>query len=61
MATNRVKMRLSGTEQELQAWLNYLKLLQDKEHIKMYGDEKLYAGRSDNDTYRCYVEVDLLI
>jgi hypothetical protein len=61
MATNRVKMRLSGTEQELQAWINYLKALESKEHIKIYEGGKLYQNRGSDDIYRCYMEVDLLL
>lgn len=61
MATNRVKLRLSGTEPELHAWLSYLKLLQDKKHINILEEGKLYKNRGDSEIFRLYLEVDLLL
>ncbi|TWH42503.1 hypothetical protein CAL7102_06165 [Dulcicalothrix desertica PCC 7102] len=54
-------MRLSGTESELHAWLSYLKLLQDKKHVNILEEGKLYKNRGESEIYRIYLEVDLLL
>lgn len=61
MAINRVNVRLSGTEPELHAWLSYLKLLQEKKHINILEEGKLYKNRGESEIYRIYCQLELLL
>jgi len=56
---HRVKMRLSGTESDLKAYLYLLRAMDRKGLIEILEESELYKNRGDSKIYRVYLEVNL--
>jgi len=56
---HRVKMRLSGTESDLKAYLYLLRAMDRKGLIEILEESEPYKNRGDSKIYRVYLEVNL--
>ena len=56
---HRIKMRLSGTESDLKAYLYLLRAMDRKGLIEILEESEPYKNRGDSKIYRVYLEVNL--
>ena len=56
---HRVKMRLSGKESDLKAYLYLLRAMDRKGLIEILEESEPYKNRGDSKIYRVYLEVNL--
>ncbi len=55
-----IKMRLSGTKEDLEKWAWFLELIESKDMITILDkSEKLYPNRGESVYYRAYFEIKL--
>ena len=59
--SNRIKMRLMGTEEDLQRWLWFVEKMQERGLINIIENSKPYKNRGQSQQYRHYLEIDLLL
>ncbi len=58
---HRIKMRLSGTEEDLKAYLYLLHAMDRKGLIEILEESKPYRNRGESKFLRCYLEINLNI
>lgn len=56
-----VKMRLTGTQAELDKWLKFLQRVDSKELIEILEVSSFYPNRGSSKLGRQYIEVELLV
>lgn len=56
---HRIKMRLSGTESDLKAYLYLLRAMDRKGLIEILEESEPYKNRGSSKIYRVYLEVNL--
>ncbi len=56
---HRIKMRLSGTEADLKAYLYLLHAMDKKGLIEILEESDPYKNRGESKMYRVYLEVNL--
>jgi hypothetical protein len=61
MTNHRIKMRLSGTESDLKAYLYLLRAMDRKGLIEILEESQPYPNRGDSKFFRAYLEIDLNI
>jgi hypothetical protein len=61
MSNHRIKMRLSGTEDDLKAYLYLLRAMDKKGLIEILEESKPYKNRGESKFFRCYLEINLNI
>jgi hypothetical protein len=61
MTNHRIKMRLSGTESDLKAYLYLLRAMDRKGLIEILEESQPYPNRGESKLYRLYLEIDLSI
>jgi hypothetical protein len=59
MTNHRIKMRLSGTEADLKAYLYLLRAMDTKGLIEILEESQPYKNRGESKMYRVYLEVNL--
>ncbi len=59
MTSHRIKMRLSGTEADLEAYLYLLHAMDRKGLIEILEESKPYKNRGESKFYRAYLEINL--
>lgn len=59
MANHRIKMRLSGTESDLKAYLYLLHAMDKKGLIEILEESQPYKNRGESKIHRVYLEVNL--
>jgi len=59
--SHRIKMRLSGTEEDLQNWLIFLRKVEEKGLIEILEQSHPYKNRGESKLYRVYAEIDLKV
>lgn len=61
MTNHRIKMRLSGTQDDLKAYLYLLHAMNRKGLIEILEESQHYRNRGESKLYRVYLEVNLNI
>lgn len=61
MTNHRIKMRLSGTQDDLKAYLYLLHAMNKKGLIEILEESQPYRNRGESKLYRVYLEVNLNI
>lgn len=61
MTNHRIKMRLSGTQDDLKAYLYLLHAMNKKGLIEILEESQSYRNRGESKLYRVYLEVNLNI
>lgn len=56
-----VKMRLTGTQTELDKWLKFLGRVENKELINILETSSFYPNRGSSKLGRQYMEIELLV
>lgn len=56
-----IKMRLTGTQAELEKWLKFLERVDSKELINILEVSSFYPNRGNSKLGRKYMEVELLV
>jgi hypothetical protein len=59
MTNHRIKMRLSGTEADLKAYLYLLYAMDKKGLIEILEESTPYKNRGESKMFRVYLEVNL--
>ncbi len=59
MTNHRVKMRLSGTEADLKAYLYLLHAMDKKGLIEILEESQPYKNRGESKFHRVYLEINL--
>jgi hypothetical protein len=59
MTNHRIKMRLSGTEADLKAYLYLLHAMDKKGLIEILEESTPYKNRGESKMFRIYLEVNL--
>lgn len=59
--SHRIKMRLSGTQEDLNGWLYLLKKLEQRRLIRILEQSQPYPNRGSSLLYRVYIDVELAI
>jgi GTPase SAR1 family protein len=59
--SNRIKMRLTGTQDDLQRWVWLVEKLQERGLVLVVEKSKPYANRGESLQSRVYLEIDLLL
>lgn len=59
MANHRINMRLSGTEQDLKAYLYLLHAMDKKGLIEILEESKPYPNKGDSKLLRVYLDINL--
>jgi hypothetical protein len=59
MTNHRIKMRLSGTEADLKAYLYLLHAMDKKGLIEILEESAPYKNRGESKIFRVYLEVNL--
>ncbi len=59
MTNHRIKMRLSGTDTDLKAYLYLLRAMDKKGLIEILEESQPYKNRGESKMYRVYLEVNL--
>jgi hypothetical protein len=59
MSNHRIKMRLSGTEADLKAYLYLLRAMDKKGLIEILEESEPYKNRGESKMFRVYLEVNL--
>ena len=59
MSNHRIKMRLSGTESDLKAYLYLLHAMDKKGLIEILEESAPYKNRGESKMFRVYLEVNL--
>lgn len=57
----RVKMRLTGTDSDLEPFLLLLKKMEDRQMVSIIETSKSYPNRGDSKQCRVYLEIDFLL
>lgn len=59
---HRIKMRLSGTQEDLDKWLVFLRKVEARANlIRLLEVSEYYKNRGESLMFRCYVELELLV
>ncbi len=58
---HRIKMRLSGTEEDLKDWLLFMDAVDRKGLIEILEKSSPYKNRGESKLYRVYLEIDLKV
>lgn len=59
MGNHRINMRLSGTEQDLKAYLYLLHAMDKKGLIEILEESKPYPNKGDSKILRVYLDINL--
>ena len=59
MSNHRIRMRLSGTEADLKAYLYLLHAMDKKGLIEILEESEPYKNRGESKMFRVYLEVNL--
>ena len=59
MTNHRIKMRLSGTEADLKAYLYLRHAMENKGLIEILEESSPYKNRGESKLYRVYLELNL--
>lgn len=59
---HRIKMRLSGTQEDLDKWVMFLRKVESRANlIRILEVSEYYKNRGESVLYRCYAEIELLV
>lgn len=59
MANHRINMRLSGTDQDLKAYLYLLHAMDKKGLIEILEESKPYPNKGESKIFRVYLDINL--
>lgn len=61
MSNHRIKMRLTGTETDLEKWLWLMRKMNERGLISILESSKPYPNRGESQFYRVYLEINLAV
>ena len=61
MSSHRIKMRLMGTETDIEKWLWLMQKMNERGLIEILETSNFYPNRGDSKLYRTYLEIDLTV
>jgi hypothetical protein len=61
MTSHRIKMRLSGTKEDLEKWLWFVGKMDQKGLVEIISRSEPYANRGESKESRVYLEINLNI
>jgi len=61
MSSHRIKMRLTGTKEDLEKWLWFVGKMDKKGLVEIINQSDPYANRGESKESRVYLEINLNI
>jgi len=61
MSSHRIKMRLTGTKEDLEKWLWFVGKMDQKGLVEIISRSEPYANRGESKESRVYLEINLNI
>lgn len=61
MTSHRIKMRLTGTKEDLEKWLWFVRKMDQKGLVEIISRSEAYANRGESKESRVYLEINLNI
>lgn len=61
MSSHRIKMRLTGTKEDLEKWLWFVGKMDQKGLVEIINRSEPYANRGESKESRVYLEINLNI